>query len=167
LRRVLTFVIALLVISIITPVMACGCTPRATRTAVSGTAILSVTSIGDVQITKSGIMHQVAAQASGNMTGDLSGQMQIELSANFNTNTGKGVARGTFVITNSQGTFEGVFRVRDTGFINFKGTGEGHGTGIYAGMIVQLQLQGKDLYRGGYMGPNGLNMTYTGFLLSP
>jgi len=154
---------ALLAVSVIAPVMA-----SATRTAVSGSATLSVTDIGDVRITKSGIMHQVAAQASGPVTGAaLSGQMQIELNANFNMNTGEGVAFGTFVITDSQGTFEGVFRVQDTGFIYFKGALVGHGTAVYEGMMLRLQFEGIDLYRGGYTGPDGLNMTYTGFVLSP
>jgi hypothetical protein len=162
LKKVWVLVVALLAISAVTSVMA-----AATRVDVSGTATLSVTSIGDIRITKSGMMHQVAAQASGPMTGDLPGQMQIELSANFNLNTGEGVAFGTFVITNSQGTFAGMFRVQDTGYINFEGTGEGHGTNAYAGMMVQLQFQGQDLYRAGYTGPDGLTMIYAGFILSP
>lgn len=162
-RKVLTFVIALLAMSAIAPVMA-----SATRTAIAGTATLSVTSIGDIRITKSGIMHQVAAQASGPIIGaTLSGQMQIELNANFNMNTGKGSAFGTFVITDSQGTFEGRFTVRDTGFIYFEGTLEGHGTDAYEGMMLQAQFEGIDLYRSGYMGPDGLTMTYVGSILSP
>lgn len=162
LRKILVPIIALLALSVITPVFA-----SAARMAISGNATLSVTSIGDIRITQSGIMHQVSAKASGPITGDFSGQMDIELSANFNMNTGAGVAFGTFMISNSQGTFEGMFRVRDTGFIHFEGSGEGHGTGTYAGMMLRLQFQGEDLYRGGYTGPDGLTMTYSGFLLSP
>lgn len=164
-RRVLTLVIALLAISVITPVIAHA---SATRTAVAGDITLSVTSIGDIRITKSGVMHQVGAEASGPVSGAvLSGQMQIVLNANFNLNTGEGVAFGTFVITDTQGTFEGMFRVRDTGFIHFEGSGEGHGTAAYEGMTVQLLFQGIDLYRGGYTGPNGLTMAYAGSILSP
>jgi hypothetical protein len=165
LKKILVFLAALLALSAITvimPVMA-----SATRTPVAGNATLSVTSIGDIHITKSGILHQADAQASGPMTGDVSGEMQIELSASFNTNTGEGVAWGEFLITNAQGTFEGMFRVKDTGFIHFIGTGEGHGTGAYEGMMVQLLFQGEDLYRSGYSGTNGLTMTYSGSVLSP
>lgn len=162
-RKVLTLVIALLAISVITPVMA-----SARREAVVGAATLSVTSIGDVRITDSGIMHQVAAQASGPTAGaSLSGQMEIKINANFNLNTGEGVAFGSFMITDTQGTFQGMFRVRDTGFIYFEGSGEAHGTGAYEGMMLQLQFQGTDLYRGGYMGPDGLTMTYSGYIVSP
>lgn len=154
---------AILAMPLIMSVMA-----TAISTEVAGTATLSVTSIGDIRITKSGIMHQVGAQASGPIIGaTLSGQMQIELDAAFNMNTGEGVAWGTFVISDAQGTFEGMFRVKDTDFIQFKGTGEGHGTGAYGGMMVQLLFQGEDLYRAGYTGPDGLTMTYSGRVLSP
>jgi hypothetical protein len=163
LRKILTFVIALLAILAIMPVMA-----PATRVAIEGNATLSVTSIGDVRITKSGIMHQVAAQASGPITGtSLSGQMDIELNANFNLNTGEGIAFGSLVITDAQGTFRGVFRVQDTGYINFEGTGEAFGTDAYEGMTLRMQFQGTDLYRAGYTGPDGLTMTYSGYLLAP
>ena len=154
--------LAMSAMAVIVPVMA-----SATRTTVAGNATLSVTSIGDIHITRSGILHQAGAEASGPITGDLSGEMQIELGAYLNTNTGEGVAWGTFVITDAQGTFEGMFRVKDTNFIHFTGTGEGHGTGAYEGMMVQLSFQGEDLYRGGYTGPNGLTMTYSGRILSP
>lgn len=66
-----------------------------------------------------------------------------------------------------ESVFEGVFRVRDTGFIYFEGTLEGHGTEAYEGLLLQLQFQGTDLYRSGYTGPDGLTMTYEGFKLSP
>lgn len=161
-KKVLMLVVALLAIMVITPVMG-----SATRTPVFGTATLSVTSIGDLRVAGNKILHQVTAEASGNITGNLAGQMQIELNANFNLNTGIGIAYGMFAITTSQGTFEGMFRVRDTGFIHFKGSGEGHGTGAYQGMMVQLLFQGEDLYRSGYTGPDGLTMNYTGFILSP
>ncbi len=162
-KKFLLLALALLAISFVAPVMA-----SATRTAVSGTATLSVTSIGDVRITKSGIMHQVAAEASGPVTGAmLSGQMEIKLNANFNLNTGEGVAFGSFAVIDTQGTFHGMFIVRDTGFVNFEGSGEAHGTGAYEGMLLQLQFQGTDLYRGGYTGPDGLTMTYSGYMLSP
>jgi hypothetical protein len=139
----------------------------ATRIPIAGDATLSVTSIGDIRITKSGILHQAGAEASGLITGDFSGEMQIKLNANFNLNTGEGVAFGAFMITDSMGAFEGMFRVSDTGFVNFEGRGEAHGTGVYEGMMLQLQFQGTDLYRSGYTGPDGLTMTYTGFMLQP
>jgi hypothetical protein len=164
-RKVLTLVIALLAMSVITPVMA-----SATRTGVTGTMSLTATSLGDVHVTKSGIMHQVGAQASGTVVGDspeLSGDMYIELNANFNLNTGEGVAFGSFVITNAEGSFEGMFRVRDTGFINFVGTLEGHGTDAYEGKMVQLQFDGIDLYRDADPNTNGITMTFLGFILSP
>lgn len=162
-RKFLTFIVALLAISVVAPVMA-----SATRIAIVGDATLSVTSIGDVRITKSGIMHQTDAQASGPITGAvLSGQMEIELSASFNINTGEGVAWGKFIITTSQGTFEGMFRVKDTNFIYFEGAGEALGTGGYEGMLLQFQFQGEDLYRGGYAGPDGLTMNYAGSILAP
>ena len=162
-RKVLTLVIALLIISVVAPVMA-----SATRTSIAGSATLSVTDIGDIRITKSGIMHQVGAHASGPVTGTtLSGTMEIELNANFNMNTGEGVAFGTFVITDSQGTFEGMFRVQDTGFIYFTGALVGHGTAAYEGMMLQLRFQGEDQYRAGYTGPEGLTMNCTGSILSP
>jgi hypothetical protein len=166
-RKVLTLVIALLVISVITPAITHA---SATRTGVTGTMTLSVSFIGDINITKSGIMHQVGARASGTVASDsseLSGDMDIELSANFNLNTGEGVAFGSFVITNAEGSFEGMFRVKDTGFINFEGTLEGHGTDAYRGKMVQLRFGGTDLYRGGYTGPDGLTGTCEGFILSP
>jgi hypothetical protein len=165
LRRISTFSLALLAISafmVITPVWA-----SAIRTPIAGNVTLSVTSIGDIRITKSGILHQADAEASGPVTGDFTGEMQIELSANFNINTGEGVAWGTFVITDAQGTFEGMFRVKDTNFIQFTGTGEGLGTGAYEGMTIRLSFQGEDLYRAGYTGPDGLTMTYSGCMLSP
>ena len=162
-RKFLMFITALLAMLAVAPVMA-----SATRTAIAGNATLSVTSIGDIQITKSGIMHQTGAQASGPITGAvLSGQMEIELSAAFNLNTGKGVAWGKFAITTSQGTFEGMFRVKDTDFIYFEGSGEALGTGGYEGMILQFRFQGEDLYRSGYTGPDGLTMDYAGSILSP
>jgi hypothetical protein len=163
-RRVLTLIMTLLAISVITPAIAHAC---ATRTAVAGNITLSVTSIGDISITRSGIMHQVGAAASGPVSGAISGQMQIVLNANFNLNTGEGVAFGTFVISNTQGMFEGMFRVQDTGFIYFEGSGEGQGTAAYEGMKIQLLFQGTDLYRIGYTGPDGLTMTYDGSILSP
>jgi len=166
-KKILTLVIALLAISVITPVIAHA---AATRTYLTGDMILSVDSIGDISITKSGIMHQVGAQASGTFLSsspELSGNMHIELSANFNLNTGEGIAFGSFVIINAEGSYEGMFRVKDTGFVNFVGTLEGHGTDAYEGKMVQLQFGGIDLYRGGYTGPDGLTGTCEGFILSP
>lgn len=168
-RKVLTIVVVLLAISVIAPVITCAWA-SATRTEFSGTMTLSVDSIGDISITKSLIMHQVGAQASGTVLSsspELSGDMVIELGANFNLNTGEGVAFGSFVITNAGGSYEGRFTVKDTGFINFEGTFEGHGTGAYEGKMVQLQMQGTDLYRGGYEGEDGLTGTFAGFILSP
>jgi hypothetical protein len=164
-RKVLTLVIALLAMSVITPVMA-----SATRTGVTGTISLTATSAGDLHVTKSGILHQVGAQASGpvvSTSAELSGEMEIELNANFNLNTGEGIAFGSFVISGAQGSYEGMFRVWDTGFIHFTGTGEGHGTDAYEGKMVQLQFDGIDLYRDADPSTNGITMTFSGSILSP
>ncbi len=164
-RRLLIFATVLLAILATAPAITHAI---AVRTALTGTLTMSVTSIGNINITKNGIMHQTDAQASGPLIStQLSGQIQIMLNANFNLNTGEGIAFGTFTITNDQGTFGGVFRVHDTQYIQFAGTLEARGTGQYAGMILKLQMTGTDLYRAGYTGANGLSATFEGYTISP
>ena len=164
-KRILMFVIVLLALSVITPGIA---NAIATRTEVAGTMSMTATWPGDIYVLKSGIVRQVGAEASGPVTStELSGQIQIVLNAIFNLNTGEGIAFGSFTITNAAGTFEGMFRVRDTGYIHFTGTLEGRGTGAYAGMMLKLQMTGTDLYRGGYSGADGLSATFAGLMISP
>ncbi len=163
-RKLLIFATVLLAILATAPAITHAI---AVRTELTGTFTMSVISIGNINITKNGIMHQTNAQASGPLTStELSGQIQIVLNANFNLNTGKGIAFGTFTITNDEGTFEGVFRVHDTQYIHFTGTLEARGTGQYAGMILKLQMTGTDLYRAGYTGADGLSATFEGYKIS-
>jgi len=163
-RRLFTLITILLAILVITPAIAIA---PATRTEITGTFTMSVTSIGDINITKSNIMRQVGAEASGPLTStEFSGQIQIVLNAVFNLNTGEGIAFGSFTITNAVGTFEGKFRVHDTGYINFTGMLEARGTGAYAGMMLKLEMTGTDLYRSGYSGPDGLSATFAGYMIS-
>ncbi len=163
-RKLFMFVTILLVLLTGAPVVTYA---AAVRTEITGTFTMSVTSIGDINVTKNGIMRQTYAQASGPITStEVSGQIQIVLNAIFNLNTGEGIAFGTFTITKDGGTFEGVFRVHDTEFIHFTGSLEARGTGIYSGMMLKLQMTGTDLYRGGYMGADGLTATFEGYTIS-
>ncbi len=163
-RRLFVLITVLLAVFVITPTIAYA---PASRTETMGTFTMSVTSIGDINITKSNMMRQVGAEASGPLTStEFSGQIQIVLNAIFNLNTGEGIAFGSFTITNAAGAFEGRFVVHDTGYINFKGMLEARGTGTYAGMILKLEMTGTDLYRSGYTGPDGLSATFTGYLIS-
>jgi hypothetical protein len=163
-RKLFMFAAVLLVILATAPAITHAI---AVRTALTGTLTMSVTSMGNINVTKNGIMRQTDAQASGPLTStELSGQIQIVLNAVFNLNTGEGIAFGTFTITNDEGTFAGVFRVHDTQYIQFKGTLEARGTGLYAGMILKLKMTGTDLYRGGYTGADGLSATFEGYTIS-
>ncbi len=163
-RKYSAVITILLAISVIAPAIVYA---PAVRTEFTGSFIMSVTSIGDINITKSNIMHQTNAEASGTITStEFSGQIQIVLNAIFNLNTGEGIAFGSGTITTATGTFEGKFRVHDTGFINFAGSLEGRGTGAYAGTILKLEMTGTDLYRGGYMGADGLSATFAGHMIS-
>lgn len=164
-KRVLMLVIVLLAISVITPMIAYA---PATRTEIVGTYTMSVTSIGAIDITKSNIMHQVGAEASGPISSTaLSGNIQIVLNAIVNLNTGEGVAFGAFTVTDVAGAFEGRFTVWDTEYIHYTGKLQGYGRGAYAGMILKLEFEGTDLYRGGYTGPDGLTASFSGYLMSP
>ncbi len=163
-KKHLTVITILLAISIIAPAIVYA---PAVRTEITGTYTMSVTSIGEISITKSNIMHQTNAEALGTISStEFSGQIQIVLNAIFNLNTGEGIAFGSGTITTATGTFEGKFRVHDSNFINFAGSLEGRGTGAYAGMILQLEMTGTDLYRSGYMGADGLSATFTGRIIS-
>jgi hypothetical protein len=167
-KRVLMFVIVLLAISVMTSGIAYA---PAEVTDVTGTFSMTATYPGEIKVAKSGIMLQRGALASGPIGGDdsrLSGQLQIVLNANFNTNTGEGVAFGSFIITNDAGTFEGRFTTKDSDYILFDGKIEGHGTGAYRGLLLKLDMTGIDTYRNGVEDiPESISATFTGYILSP
>jgi hypothetical protein len=166
-RRVLMFVIVLLALSVIMPGIV---NAIATRTEVVGTMSMTATWPGDIYVLKSGIVRQVGAEASGPIVSSdprLTGVLEIVLNAVFSLNTGEGVGFGSFTISNAAGTFEGRFTVKDTAYIFFEGKLEGHGTAAYEGLLLKLEMTGTDLYRDADPNTNGIDATFTGYILSP
>ena len=166
LRKVLTFVIVLLALSIVTPGIVHAI---ATRAEFTGFLSMTATWPGDIYVLKSGIMRQVGALASGPVESSddrLNGVISIVLNAIFNLNTGEGVAFGSFTITNAGGTFEGMFRVKDTNYVLFEGAIEGHGTGGYKGLLLKLEMMGTDLYRDADPATNGISADFVGYIIS-
>ena len=163
-RKILTPAIVLLAISIITPGIAYA---AAIRTEVTGTYIMTATAPGDIFVLKSDIMRQAGAEASGPIVSSdprVTGTLAIVLYRVVNLNTGKGLGFGSFTVSNAQGTFEGRFTVKDTGFISFEGAVEGRGTGAYEGLLVKLDMTGTDLT---LQGGNSISASFTGSILSP
>lgn len=165
-RKVLTFVIALLALSIITPEIARA---PAIRTEFEGTMSMTADLPGDIYVLESGMMLQVGAKASGPILSSdprLIGMLHIVLNAIFNLNTGEGVAFGSFTISNADGTFEGRWTVKDTAYILFQGKLEGHGTAAYGGLLLKLEMMGTDLYRDADPATNGITADFTGYIMS-
>lgn len=166
-RRVLMFVAVVAVLALMT---AGAVNAVATRAEVTATFEMTATWPGDIQITKSGILRQVGAEASGPTTSSdprLTGTLQIVLNAVFNLNTGKGNAFGSFMFLNAEGTFEGRYTVKDTDYVYFEGRLEGHGTGAYEGLLLKLEMTGLDWYRDADPETNGISAVSTGYILSP
>lgn len=166
-RKVLMFVIVLLALSVITPGIVKA---MATRTVVTGSFSMTATWPGEIKVTKSGIMIQKGAEASGPVVSDdprLTGTLEIVLNVIFNLNTGDGNAFGTFIVSNADGTFEGKFENKDTGYVFYTGKAEAHGTGAYEGLLLKFDMEGMDWYRDGDEGTNGIDGDFTGYILSP
>ena len=166
-KRILMFVIVLLAIAVVTPRIA---NAMAIRTEFTGTYSMTATWPGDIYVLKSGIVRQVGAEASGPIASSdprLTGVLQIVLNGVFSVNTGEGVGFGSFTISNAAGTFEGRFTTKDTDYVYFEGKIEGHGTGAYEGLLVKLDMAGIDLYRDADPATNGIDATFTGYIMSP
>jgi hypothetical protein len=166
-RRVFILVIVLMAILVVAPGIAYA---PATRTEIEGTFSMTATWPGEIKVTKNGIMIQRGAEASGPVTSSdtrLTGVLQIELCVIFNLNTGKGNGFGSSTFSNAYGTFEGRFTVKDTDYILFEGKVEGHGTGAYEGLLLKFEMTGTDLYRDADPATNGIDATFTGYILSP
>ena len=165
-RKVLMLVIVLLALSIIVPGIV---NATATRSEFTGSFSMTATALGDLYFLKSGIMRQVGAEASGDVVSSderATGVLSIVLNAIVNLNTGEGVAFGSFTFTNDDGAFEGRFTVKDTDYILFEGTLEGHGTGGYEGLLLKLEMTGTDWYRDADPATNGINAETVGYILS-
>jgi hypothetical protein len=166
-KRILMFMMVLLAISVVTPGIAHA---SATFTEIDGTFSMTASNPGTIHFLKSGIMVQVGAVASGPSTCSdprLTGTLQIELYVIFNLNTGEGNGFGSFTISNAGGIFEGRFTVKDTGYVFFAGKMEGHGRAGYEGLLVKIDMAGIDLYRDADQATNGIDATFTGYILSP
>lgn len=167
-KRILIFAIALMAILVMTPGIV---NARAIRTEFTGSFSMTATWPGDIYVFESGIMRQVGAVASGPVTCSDprldGGVLQIELYVVFNLNTGEGGSFGSFTISHTEGTFEGRFTNRDTGYIYFEGKVEGHGTGAYEGLLVKLDMAGMDWYRDADPATNGISADFTGCIFSP
>lgn len=146
---------ALLVLSV-TPAMSSS----ATKIPVKGSITAYLTAQGEVRMTRGNIVIQRNTEAEGPVSGDLSGTIHITSDVNLNLNTGEGVSFGTFVFTDTHGTFKGMWQVRYTDFVYFEGAAEGHGSEAYAGMLVKLSFKGSN--------PSDvINIDYEGTVLSP
>ena len=166
-KKVLWFLVVFLGISIIAPGIARAV---AIRTEFTGTYSMYATAPGDQYVLKSGIMRIVGAEASGPITSSdprLTGTLAIVLNQVFNLNTGEGVGFGSFTVSNDDGTFEGGFTTKDTGYVLYEGKGVGHGTDAYEGLVVKLDMAGFDWYMDADPETNGIIATFTGSILSP
>jgi len=166
-RKILALVILLLAISVITPGIAYA---AAIRTEITGSYSMTGTSSGDMYVLKSGMIRIVGAEASGPIVSSdsrLTGMLEIVLNQVFNLNTGEGIGFGSFTISNADGTFEGRFTTKDTGYVFYAGKGEAHGTGAYKGLLVKLDMAGLDWYMDADETTNGIEATFTGIALSP
>lgn len=161
-KKVLIPVLALLVFSMITTVMA-----RAIQFPVSGSFLGSATVPGEVWITEDGILHVKGAEGVGPISGDLPGVMEFTLNAAVDLNTGVGSMHGKYVQSDDYGTFEGTWRTENWGVVYYEGLGVAQGTGAYEGMIQHVAFWGYNLYLGGYVGPDGVFFEYDGIILSP
>jgi hypothetical protein len=166
-KKVLIPVMALLVLFAVTPVMA-----PATKTPVSGSFLGSADPDvpGRVWTSEEGILQIRGAEGAGVTTGDIPGIMTFTLNAAIDMSTGEGRAWGTYVSTDDYGnTFEGIWLVSVTGYVNIEGIGVGHGTGAYEGMLFKSSFWGVNLYLGGLPPevPNGVWFDFVGIILSP
>jgi len=167
LRRVLMVIVALLALSITAPGIVVA---PAVRTEVTGTMSMTATWPGDIYVLKSGMVRQVGAEASGPIASSdprLTGVLEIVLYAVFSLKTGEGVGFGSFTISGAEGTFEGMFTVKDTNYIQFQGKLEGHGTAAYEGLLLKLEMTGTDWYRDADPGTNGIFADFVGYIASP
>ena len=161
-NKVLILVMALLVFSMITTVMA-----PAIRIDVSGYYWGSAELPGESWITKDGILHVRGAVGVGPLSGDIPGIMTFTLNAEIDLNTGVGVMHGKYVSDHGDGNFEGTYRTENTGVVNYEGTAIAQGTGAYEGMVMRTSFWGYNLYLGGYTGPDGVYFDFVGTILSP
>lgn len=161
-KKVLMLATALLVLSVITPVMA-----PATKTPVAGYVIASATVPGEAWFTEGGIMFIEGAEAEGAAFGDMPGDFTFTMSAVLDLKTGNGFGSGTWVVTDDYGTFEGIWRTKFTDYVYSDGTAEGYGTDAYEGMLFITSFEGYNLYMGGYTGDNGVYFDFEATILSP
>jgi hypothetical protein len=161
-KKILIPVMALLVFSMITTVMA-----PAIEIPVSGFYIGSATWPGKSWMTKDGILHVKGAVGEGPISGDVPGTMVFTLNAEIDLNTGVGVMHGKYVSYHEYGDFEGTYRTENTGVVFYEGTAIAKGTGAYEGMVMRTSFWGYNLYLGGYIGPDGVYFDYEAIILSP
>ncbi len=133
-KKVLTLIMALLVLFAVAPVMAAP----AAKMAYTANVRLEILSIDKEWTTKGGIQQVRGLEAVGTFNstelGIVNANMWKKLDYTLNTNTGKGTMHGKFVLTvNGAGTFEGSFRDKITDSTHLAGTVVGQGTGAFAG----------------------------------
>jgi len=115
-------------------------------------------------ITQDNIMQIKRVETESELTGTISGRVRLEISQSLNMDALEGAAHGKFVLTATEGTFQGSFSGQITD-LSISGTFVAHGTGAYEGQkimgSVEVEVTPADVIM-----PN-FQMTMNGILLNP
>ena len=121
------------------PTESLGGGPLFTTTRSAITATLGPTTVetpGRTRVSADGIIHVRDQTEKGLINGDIVGMVTLVTNANVALETGDGVGFGTFVITTSEGTWEGRFQGPFDGGLG-SGSFVAHGAGAFEGLILK------------------------------